>query len=194
MKNTAASTIAGVALIFTFASCSSLPEAQHAYNACTDSYNDKFRFRPGHKAMVSGVGSNTTTCYSSWSKPSTADAIARAMADCRQEYPRCFVYATDEGPSDWAKAISNSGGVSDSARRARANNDALTGVLSGVAAGVAAGSGDYRSPLTYGSGNRGAYSGGYQYTGGRQSYGGGSGRNNCPGATIAVDENCKPLH
>jgi hypothetical protein len=189
MKKFLPGPIFGGLLVLAAASCSSLPEDQRAYDACVDSYNSEFRYKPGHKAIVSGVGDATSSCFWAWSQPSTGDAVETAMTNCQKKYSRCFVYATDVNHSDWSQAISDNGGESDGARQVRENNnDAITGVLSGVAAGIAAGA-------AYGGGNRGGYTGGYQYTGGGQTSAGNGSRKNCPGATIAYDpETCKPLH
>lgn len=154
MKKLAVSIASGVALILTFASCSSLPEDQRAYDACTKYHNSEFRFKPGPKAIVAGVSGSSTHCFWNWSQESTASAVSNAMSACEAKYARCFVYATGNGNSDWVQAISDNGGESAGAQRARASNDATTSILSGIvagtAAGIVAGSGGYQSQPTYG--------------------------------------------
>ncbi len=87
-----------------------LSEAQLAYNACVDSYNDKFRDLTGNKAIVSGVDNGRTHCFWTWNNDSVDGAIERAMANCRSRMPKCFLYATNLGHSSWSQAIAGNGG------------------------------------------------------------------------------------
>jgi len=165
-----------------FASCTTIPESQLAYNACTPAHNSTFLSLSGHKAIVSGVSGESSRCFWSWDAPSTDAAIASAMSRCRKAMQRCFVYSTDQGSSDWVDNISNNGGTDPSYAAARASDQAaMNAMLGGLSAGLSAANKS-------------------NYSERRQTYrppprrSGGGGRSNCPGATIAVDESCHPLH
>lgn len=177
----AVAAVSGLALaVLTASGCVSLPEDQAAYDVCTPNHNNIFLRKPGHKAIVSGVSGSSSRCYWNWSQPSTETAIARAMADCHKTYNKCYLYASDQGWSDWVRRISDNGGATDATRNVQANNAAAANaILGGLAAGLAAGA---------------AGNGGYTPPRQRRSTGGSSG-NNCPGATIAVDPvTCEVLH
>lgn len=146
----------GCALALALGACLSLPEDQRAYNACVDANNSEFRFKPGPKAIVSGVSDGGTRCYWAWSQPSTAAAIATAMAACQEQSSRCYVFATGDSFASWSQAISDNGGESDGARRARADDAAASAALMRNAATIV-------RAAPRGSGYQGApaYSAGY---------------------------------
>src|SRR5262249_18007194 len=154
----------------------------------------------GPKAMVSGQDHSSYNCFWRSNAASEDEAITNAMADCRREFPRCYVFATGGGLADWAQAINANGGTDPAmSRRAGGSSDdatsVLSGVLSGVSAGMGAGGGYRPQPTyggspprsTYGSGGGSTYgsSGGYTYgTGSGSPYG--SGANCGPGGRPRV--------
>nr|WP_156942092.1 hypothetical protein [Mesorhizobium sp. LNHC220B00] len=157
-------------------------QAQLAYDACVKSFNTVYRGLKGYKAIVAGVTGTNYQCFWAWSKPRVSVAINVAMANCQRRQARCFVFADSSGGmNSWSSRISAMGG-DDGSRRSAGNDDAaafLNGFV-GALAGVQ--TFQRRAPVRR---SAPAY---------RPSGGGGGGGGNCPGATIAVDENCHPLH
>jgi len=108
----AAAAMLGFAALAALAGCvdTGESEAQLAYDACVDAYNDTFRTLPGPKAMVAGVDGDHYQCFWSYSAGSTAAAQNSAMNNCHAKFQRCFVFATSNGLSNWAQQISDNGG------------------------------------------------------------------------------------
>src|SRR5882672_3021867 len=89
-------------LVVVVAVCGSRPalaisEAQRAYNACVDSYNNKYRFLSNYKAIVAGLDGDGSRCFWTYDASDEQTAINRAMNSCRQAKPRCFLYHSTGG-------------------------------------------------------------------------------------------------
>lgn len=65
---------------------------------------------------------------------SAQEAINTTIARCQNEYGRCFVFSTSDGVIEWARRISDNGGVESST--ARANTEKKTDFLSGFSDAV----------------------------------------------------------
>jgi hypothetical protein len=99
------------------ASCATgggISAAQRAYDACTDTYNEKLGALDQSWAFVSGVGSSGSTCYWAWGRETVAAAANSAMESCREEYESCYLYSSSDGNSDWVQEISDNGGTDGS--------------------------------------------------------------------------------
>lgn len=145
-------------------------EAQRAYDACVHVYNSKYRHLDGYKAIVAGLSSGGSKCFWTWNAPTLGDAISSAMSSCERERSKCYLYADSNGNSSWSRRISDMGG-----------NDGTRG-SSNAAAGA------------FVEGMLGGFLNGLGAAGVSPGVNSGGGSANCPGATIAVDENCRPLH
>ena len=153
------------------ASCATsggLSQAQLAYNACTPSYNDKFRGLEREWAFVSGVGSSTNSCFWFWSAATVANATQSALESCRKEYSDCFVYSTSDGNSDWVQKISDNGG---SASGGGGSGAKLTDYLNLATGGLAL----YNALSGNGGGGYTPPASSYGGSGGGASYGGSGG-------------------
>lgn len=131
-------------------------EAQVAYNICTDTWNGGMRFKPDGKALVAGVGTDRSTCFSRWSASSGDGAAAQAIDDCRKRYNRCFVYyQSGIGFSSWQKRINANNGVDPdrpSNGGSKSGDEVVAAVIGGLATGI---SGGAYVPPVYGSGGYG---------------------------------------
>jgi hypothetical protein len=90
--------------------CASLgvqSEAQIAYSACTGYYNANRQSVSGGWSFVAGVNGGQNKCYWQWGSANANEASNSALAACRKEYVNCYLYATNEGWSPWAKEISD---------------------------------------------------------------------------------------
>jgi hypothetical protein len=118
-----------------------LSEAQRAYNACTDSYNNIFRFKGNYKAIVAGVGRDgSTRCFWVWDAKSLGEAQRKAIANCEAKFRNCYIYADSNGVAGWSKRISDMGGSDGSRENDNRNAAAIGGFIAGIA-GAIAGSG-----------------------------------------------------
>jgi hypothetical protein len=121
-------------------------EQQYAYEVCAKRY-EKFRERGSFKAMVAGQDDKRMGCFSTYDSPDQETATERALANCRRNYPRCFVFATSKGLREWAAKISAMGGNDGSRRRSSSDDDddgeTAAAIVQGLigAAGAIAGSG-----------------------------------------------------
>jgi hypothetical protein len=144
--------------VVSLAECTNLssePENQQAYNACVDSYNNKFRFASmqGEKAMVAGVGAGTK-CFWHWGEPDVNISINAAMQICRAEYSRCFLFATTGELTDWAEAINQAGGITAETiaarRQQQEDNETATALVGAFLQGLSSGAGSAHYPtMTY---------------------------------------------
>lgn len=158
-------------------SCWAESQQLRAYKACTDSYNETYRFLKGSKAIVSGLRNGGTRCFWTHEASTTAVAIERSLSNCRSAGYECFLYHDGErGNRPWVQAISDGGGTDGSDRRASGGgsssglDDVLglaTGIL-GVAGAVAGakGGGGYSGGGAAGGGSAG---GGASCTAARQN-------------------------
>jgi len=160
---------------------------QDAYNACVDQYNGEFRGLGSYRAIWGGASGSSSKCFWSWGSPNQAEATNTSHGNCLAEYSRCQLFATTDGMTAWARAISDNGGRA--AGRDEDEDDG-NGLAAGFGAGLAAGIGMGQA-LNRPRPSYGGSAAPVQRSAPRPSSGG-SGR--CPGATIAVDENCRPLH
>jgi hypothetical protein len=123
-------------------------EAQRAYQACVDYYNNTYRPLGGYKAIVAGVDGNGTHCYWSYNSNSIGNAIRSANGACERHYNHCFLFASSgEGLSSWSQRISDMGG-DDGTRYSGGNGDAAAAIVNGMALGLAAGAMGYRHSYT----------------------------------------------
>jgi len=138
--------IAYLAIIMTPNQVLADSEAQQAYNACVDDYNNTYRFLKDYKAIVAGVSNGTVQCFWSWNHRNVGDAIRSATANCERQYNRCFLYASSSGHASWSKRISDMGG-DDGSRSSGGYGDgggaAAAAVINGLALGLAAGAAAY---------------------------------------------------
>lgn len=95
-----------VILIFGLIGCASESASQRFYNQCVDSYNNEYRRKPNHKAMVAG----SSNCSWSWSQPSTDVAVSSAMERCRSKSHDCYIFDIDNKSPDWVNKIDANGG------------------------------------------------------------------------------------
>jgi hypothetical protein len=129
-------------------------EAQQAYNACRDSWNNERHRFSSSFTFVSGVSNGVTRCFWAWDG-SSVDAGNRASENCRSAGFRCFTFGNERGLSQWSRNISDNGGSDGSEE---ANNDAAAEFLNaavGIGAGIAAGrggGGQIYSPPSAGTG------------------------------------------
>lgn len=185
------SCLAAVLLAIPFLAASEQPTfaktwEQAAYEVCSKSNNKNYRFLTGHKAMVCGANARNSNSYFVWNARSSKAALNRAMSNCRREYSYCVVWGTDRGWSAWAADANRRGGITRSEADARAENRSRAGgddpfldAFLGAAIGAMNG---YVQPRPRAA---------PRHVPSRQLY---RGSRRCPGATIAVDENCRPLH
>ncbi|MBZ5762077.1 hypothetical protein LAV84_23140 [Rhizobium sp. VS19-DR104.2] len=162
MRNTASKTLT-LALcycIFILSSCiSGLSETQRAYDACTTHWNNEINYKPEPKAAVAGVDGDRTSCFWAWSQPSGKAAAARALADCRKQYQRCFVYYESGGGfSPWERRVNANGGHAPDAGGGQGNNsnggdELAAAMITGLATGLAAANGArVAPPVSYNAG------------------------------------------
>lgn len=107
--------------------------AQRAYDACTASFNKKYRHLDPPKAIVSGVSNGNTKCFWNWGGSSVSTNIRNATAACEKEMARCFLYhESSGGNTSWVQRISDMGGSDGSRENDAATNEALVNMLSGA--------------------------------------------------------------
>lgn len=166
---------------------------QAAWDVCTEWNNAEYRHRPGHKAMVCGADQTSNRAFWSWNASSTTKALETALKRCRAAYSYCVVFGTDSGWSDWARTTNANGGITRSEAAARVNAAAAVDVADPFMDAFIAGA---SGVISQAARRKAAPSGSQNYAppNYRPRYGGNGGSNRCPGATIAVDENCRPLH
>jgi hypothetical protein len=87
-----------------------LTYGQDAYDVCANQFNNgSFQSLFSRKALVCGVSEAKSEAFWDYNNTNaTNDAINR----CQKEFQYCFVFATENGLTDWAQTISNSGGIS----------------------------------------------------------------------------------
>jgi hypothetical protein len=129
-------------------------EAQRAYNACRDSWNNERHRFPSSFTFVSAVSNGETRCFWAWGG-SSEDVGNQAVENCRAAGFRCYTFGNERGLFDWSRNISDNGGSDGSAE---ANNDAAAEFLNaavGLGAGIAAGrsgGGQIYAPPSVGTG------------------------------------------
>jgi len=86
-------------------SCSGGSEANRAFAACVDRYNDTYRYLPSPKAMASGVSEMGTRCYWRWDQSTPDEAVSGTLADCGKSYDRCFLFDENGNEPSWVRQI-----------------------------------------------------------------------------------------
>jgi hypothetical protein len=148
-------------------------QAQRAYDACVDAYNNKYRQLKGPKAIVAGVSNSKLRCFWSSGGSSVSVNIREAEANCRDKFDDCYLWHdSSAGMQSWVKRISDMGGSDGSRENDSANSQALINLLSGAI-------------NTLGAINQSQGAGGYNSNGGGNNGYGNSGGSACTPEQIA---------
>jgi hypothetical protein len=198
-------------IMISLASATSSPKAddwQDLYNVRLKPWNTVRHSLGRSFAFIAGTNGNGSRCFWKYGNAATAEAYAiSAAATCSKQYTNCQLFGASDvtkykvrGLSRWASEISTNGGLSVAVARQRQqqreqqtasedddpNLDPLIGAFVGGAAAIM----NNRQPRQ----RVPVYRSAPVYSAPVQRGSGGGGGNRCPGATIAVDENCRPLH
>jgi hypothetical protein len=100
-------------------------DAQRAYDACVDAFNDKYRFLDSPKAMVAGLSNGRTKCFWNFGGSSVSNNIRGATSACEAEMGRCFLWHdSSAGDASWVALIDSNGGTHPDETVYSNNNDA----------------------------------------------------------------------